>query len=366
MRMRTAPAGAAALAAVLLFAPPALPQAERSFDGEVGQDAAQGLKPAPTAPAAQEAPSPAPAGIEGLVRAAKKRTSLSVANIFTSRDLWRGINWFGHDPAYLLGGDVKIDLTPYDERERRDAWEIRLHTMAALADGLKSGNEDLDRYKVSAALENRFYRYIDLDIGYEHYGLPPFGDHDRDFEELFIRAGFNSLPLMKPISVPGYEKPITEIPFAVHYGAYSGFSSKSFALTNDRFGFHGYPNNWWWHNVEFNLTIPFPDAVPERTFGVLRCLKFDSTVWIIDRPNVLPGLKDGIQDTEFGLALPLICDLGKWSALDRCAWGLFGESKIVVEPFIRYAIDARHLDRRTKEWSGDDEFFGGVALACVF
>lgn len=362
MRMRMVSAAAPLLAAAIILPSAAAPRDEAPRGEGAGGNAA-GLE---GGAAARDAGAPAPGALEGWARAAKNRTSLSVANIFTSRDLWRGINWFGHDPAYLLGGDVKIDLTPYDERERRDAWEIRLHTMAALADGLKSGNEDLDRYKVSAALENRFYRYIDLDIGYEHYGLPPFGDHDRDFEELFIRAGFNALPLMKPISVPGYEKPITEIPFAVHYGAYSGFSSKSFAPTNDRFGFHGYPNNWWWHNVEFNLAIPFPDAVPERTFGVLRCLKFDSTVWIIDRVNVLPGLKDGIQDTEFGLALPLICDLGKWCALDRCAWGFFGESKIVVEPFIRYAIDARHLDRRTKEWSGDDEFFGGVALACVF
>lgn len=363
MRVRTAPACAAALAAALLFAPPALPQVETSFDDETGQDAAQGLKPVP---AAQEAPAPAPAGIEGWVRAAKKRTSLSVANIFTSRDVWRGINWFGHDPAYLLGGDVKIDLTPYDEQEKRDVWEVKLHSMVALADGLKSGNEDLDRWKVMAVLENRFYKYIDFDIGYEHYGLRPFDDHDRDFEEILIRAGFNAIPTFKPLSLPGYAKPITEIPLAVHYGAYSGFSSKSFALTNDRYGFHGYPNNWWWHNVEWNLIIPFPDVVPDKTCGVLQCLKFDSTIWMIDRENVLPGLKDGIQDTEFGLALPLICDVGKWCALDRYAWGLFGESKVIVEPFIRYAIDAQQLDQQTKEWSDDDEFFGGVALVYAF
>lgn len=366
MRMRTAPAGAAALAAALLFAPPALPQVETSFDDEVGQDAAQGLKPAPAAPAAQEAPAPAPAGIEGWVRAAKKRTALSVANIFTSRDVWRGINWFGHDPAYLLGGDVKIDLTPYDEQKKRDVWEVKLHSMVALADGLKSGNEDLDRWKVMAVLENRFYKYIDFDIGYEHYGLRPFDDHDRDFEEILIRTGFNAIPTFKPLSLPGYAKPITEIPLAVHYGAYSGFSSKSFALTNDRYGFHGYPNNWWWHNVEWNLIIPFPDVVPDKTCGVLQCLKFDSTMWMIDRENVLPGLKDGIQDTEFGLALPLICDVGNWCALDRYAWGFFGESKVIVEPFIRYAIDAQQLDQQTKEWSDDDEFFGGVALVYAF
>lgn len=129
-----------------------------------------------------------------------------------------------------------------------------------------------------------------------------------------LRAGFNSVPTFTPLSLPGFKEPVTAIPFAVHYGAYSAYSSKRFTLTNDKFGFHGYPNSWWWHNVEFNLIVPFPDAVPEKTCGVLRCLKLDSQIWAIDRENVLPGLKDGLQDAEFGLALPLILDLGGGSA----------------------------------------------------
>ena len=94
---------------------------EESFSGEVGEDSMQGA-PGKTPPeAAQGAPVSA-SGIEGWVRAAKKRMSFAAANIFTSRDVWRGINWFGIDPAYLMGGDFKLDLTPYDEQRLRDIW----------------------------------------------------------------------------------------------------------------------------------------------------------------------------------------------------------------------------------------------------
>ena len=354
----------AALAAAALFLPfVAQAQDEASFDAETGQDALAGVPAHPEEPEA----APETGGLEGLVRAAKKRAAFSVANIFTSRDVWRGIDWFGNnDPAYLLGGDMKFDLTPYDAQHKRDIWEVKLHTMVAGAYSLKSGHENVDRWKVMAVLENRFYRYLDLDIGYKHYGLPPFDDHDRDFEELMLRAGFNSVPTFTPLSLPGFKEPVTAIPFAVHYGAYSAYSSKRFTLTNYKFGFHGYPNSWWWHNVEFNLIVPFPDAVPEKTCGVLRCLKLDSHIWAIDRENVLPGLKDGLQDAEFGLALPLILDLGGGLGLDRCLWGVLGESKIIAEPFIRYALDAQNLDSKTGAWTSEDEIFGGVALVYAF
>lgn len=340
-------------------------QDEDSFSGEVGEDALSGV-PRETAPgAAQGAPVTA-TGIEGWARAAKKRMSFAVANIFESRDVWRGINWFGIDPAYLMGGDFKLDLTPYDEQRLRDIWEVKLHSMVGGAWALKSGHEINDRFKVMAALENRFFKYLDFDIGYEHYGLPPFDDHDRDFEELLIRTGFNSIPTFRPLTLPGYAKPVTAIPFAVHYGAYSGFSSKSFAWTTDKYGFHGYPPNWWWHNVEFNLIVPFPDVIPDSTWGILQCLKLDSTIWAIDRGSVLPGLKKGLQDAEFGLALPLILDMGKAFTLERYLWGAFGESKIIVEPFVRYVMDAQNLDTQTMVWHDKDEIIGGVALVYAF
>jgi hypothetical protein len=293
--------------------------------------------------------------------------AFSVANIYESRDIWRGIDWFGNnDPAYLIGGDFKLDLTPYEDQGKRDLWEVKLHSMVGGAYALTAGHENNDRFKVMAVLENRFFKYLDFDIGYEHYGLPPFDDHDRDFEELLLRAGFNAIPTFKPVTLPGYAKPITSIPFGVHYGAYCSFASKSFAWTSDKYGFHGYPPNWWWHNVEFNLIIPFPDMIPERTAGILQCLKLDSAIWIIDRASVLPGLPSGLQDAEFGLAMPLIVDVGRWCGLDRYLYGFFGDSKVIVEPFVRYAIDAQNLDTSTHLWNDEDEIWGGVALVYAF
>jgi len=340
-------------------------QDEKSLSGKVGEDSLRaepgGGPPAP----AQGAPD-STSGIEGWVRAAKKRMSFAAANIFTSRDVWRGINWFGVDPAYLMGGDFKLDLTPYDEQRLRDIWEVKLHSMVGGAWALRRGHEINDRFKVMAVMENRFVKYLDFDIGYEHYGLPPFNNHDRHFEELLLRTGFNSIPTFRPLTLPGYAKPITAIPFAVHYGAYSAFSSKSFAWTTDRFGFHGYPPNWWWHNVEFNLIVPFPDIIPDNTWGILQCLKLDSTIWAIDRESVLPGLKSGLQDAEIGLALPLVFDMGKAFTLDRYLCGFFGESKIIVEPFVRYVMDAQNLDPETKIWHDKDEIVGGVTLVYAF
>lgn len=365
-RMHTAVLVFALIACVTILLPALVPaQDEASFDAESGEDALSGVPREAAPEAAQGAPAGA-SGIEGWVRAGKKRMSFAVANIFESRDVWRGINWFGTDPAYLMGGDFKLDLTPYDEQRKRDIWEVKLHSMVGGAWALKGGHENNDRFKVMAVLENRFMKYLDFDIGYEHYGLPPFDDHDRDFEELLLRAGFNSIPTFRPLTLPGYAKPVTAIPFAVHYGAYSGFSSKSFAWTTDKYGFHGYPSNWWWHNVEFNLIVPFPDVIPDKTRGILQCLKLDSTIWAIDRGSVLPGLKKGLQDTEFGLALPLIIDMGKAFALERYLWGTFGESKIIVEPFVRYVMDAQNLDTTTMIWHDKDEIVGGVALVYAF
>ncbi|MCX6357501.1 MAG: hypothetical protein NT045_06470 [Candidatus Aureabacteria bacterium] len=338
-------------------------QDEASFDAATGEDA---TVRAPSAASMTQGEVTQATGIEGWVRAAKKRTAFSIANVFESRDVWRGINWFGLDPAYLLGGDFKLDLTPYDEQRKRDIWEVKLHSMIGGAWALKAGHENNDRFKVMAVLENRIFKYLDFDIGYEHYGLPPFDDHDRDFEELLIRTGFNAIPTFRPVKLPGYEKEITSIPFGVHYGAYYGATSKSFTLTNDKYGFHGYPPNWWWHNVEFNLITPFPDIIPRRTYGILQCLKLDSTIWAIDRESVLPGLKSGLQDAEFGLAIPLILDFGKKLDLDRYVCGLFGESTLIVEPFVRYGLATQNLDMETRTWSSKDEIWGGVALVYAF
>ncbi|MDD5557777.1 MAG: hypothetical protein PHN82_11110 [bacterium] len=358
MKTRATMRAAVAAAVLLLAAAHSGAQEERSFEGETGID---------TPPPASAAAPAVASGAEAWVRAAKGRMEFSVANIFESRDIWRGIDWFvDNDPAYLLGGDFKLDLTPSDDDRRRDIWEVGLHSMVAGAYALKSGHENVDRWKVMAVLENRFLKYIDLDVGYEHYGLPPFDDRRRDFEELLIRAGFNAIPLFGEVSLPGYGEPVTAIPLGVHYGAYCAFGSTSFTPTTDEYGFHGYPNNWWWHNIEFNLLLPFPDAVGQSTAGVLRLLKLDSAIWIIDRPSVLPGLPSGMQDAEFGMALPLILDAGGWLGLDRRAWGVFGGSKIIIEPFLRYAIDAKNLDRKTGTWSDKDEIWGGVALVYAF
>jgi len=351
-----------AIAAAVLISGPVRAQDTSSFDTEEGEDVTAGIP--------QKAPEqrtvPQASDMEGLVRAAKKRMTFAVANLFESRDVWRGINWFGTDPAYLLGGDFKLDLTPYDEQRLRDIWEVKLHSFVGGAWALKAGHEINDRYKVSAVMENRIMKYLDFDIGYEHYGLPPFNNHDKDFEELLLRAGINSIPTFRPLTLPGFAKPVEAIPFAVHYGAYSAFSTKKFSFTNDEFGFHGYPPNWWWHNVEFNLVVPFPDVVPDRTWGILQCLKLDSTLWMIDRPGVLPGLKKGIQDAEFGLALPLILDMGKAFTLEKYAWGFFGDSKVIVEPYVRYILDAQNIDPETKIWHDKDEIVGGVAMVYTF
>ena len=319
-----------------------------------------------------EAPSPVAAvgssGAEKLFRAAKKRANFAIANIFTSRDIWRGIDWFGNnDPAYLLGGEMAIDLTPYNEKSKRDIWELKWRTMVGGAWGLKSGHEIVDRWKVMTVLENRFFKYIDFDIGYEHYGLPPFDDHDRDFDELLLRAGLNSIPTFHPITLPGYKKPITAIPFGVHYGAYYASSSKNFTWTTDKYGCHGYMNDdWWWHEIAFDLIIPFPDVVPERTNGILSALKLDSAIWLIDVENGLPGLPSGLQTGEFGLSLPLVFNLGKDLNLDNYVWGAFGQSKFIVNPFFKYAIDAKNLDTATGKWNDEDEVVGGVELVYTF
>jgi hypothetical protein len=345
-----------------LLSGPILAQDTSSFDTEEGEDVIAGI---PRISPGQAA-TPQPGAMECFARAAKKRMTFAVANLFDSRDVFRGINWFGTAPAYLLGGDFKLDVTPYDEQRLRDIWEAKLHTFVGGAWALKRGHEINDRYKVTEALENRFFKYLDFDIGYEHYGLPPFDNHDRDFEELLLRAGINSIPTFRPLTLPGFAKPVEAIPFSVHYGAYSAFSTKKFAFTNDEFGVHGYPNNWWWHNVEFNLIVPFPDAIPDTTWGILQCLKLDSTLWMIDQPSVLPGLKSGLQDAEFGLALPLILDMGKAFALENRLCGFFGESKIILEPYVRYVLDAQNIDPETKIWHDTDEVIGGAAIVYTF
>jgi hypothetical protein len=306
--------------------------------------------------------------VEELFRAAKGRTNFAVINIFESRDIWRGIDWFvDNDPAYLLGGEAVFDCTPYSEQRKRDIWEVKLYNMVAGAWGLKSGHENVDRWKVCTTLQNRFFKYVDLDIGYEHYGLRPFDDHDRDFDEFIMRTGINSVPTFRPLTVPGFKEPITAIPFGVHYGAYYSSSSKNFSLTNDTYGFHGYPaKDWWWHEVAFELIVPFPDMVPERTRGILKGLKLDSVMWIIDNANALRNLPKGIQDAEFGIALPLAFGLGKELNLDNHLWGLFGRSQFSVIPFLRYAVDAQNLDRKSGTWSDKDEIWGGVVLVCAF
>jgi hypothetical protein len=306
-------------------------------------------------------------GAERIFRAGKDRVQFSVANIFTSRDIWRGIDWFwDNDPAYLLGGEMIVDLTPYNEQEKRDIWELRWHNMVAGAYSLTAGHENVDRWKVMTALENRIFKYIDFDIGYEHYGLPPFDDHDRDFDELLLRAGFNSVPTFKSLSLPGYKGPITSIPFSVHYGGYYNSSSKSFSWTTDKYGFHGYPSgDWWWHQIEFGLILPFPDVIPENTHKVVRALKFDSVIWTIDREG-LPGQPSGFQDAEFGLALPLFFDFGEEFALNNHLWGTFGKAQLIVNPYARYALKAKNFDSGTGTWYNHDEVYGGVALVVAF
>lgn len=306
-------------------------------------------------------------GTEKIVRAVKNRVEFSIANVFTSRDIWRGLDWFGdNDPAYLLGGDMIIDITPYDEQSKRDIWEVKLHTMLGGAYALTGGHENIDRWKVMGALENKFFKYIDFDIGYEHYGLPAFDDHDRDFDELFMRGGFNSIPTFRPIKIPGYKEPMTAIPFGAHFGAYYASSSKRFKWTNDKYGFHGYPSDdWWWYEVAFDLFVPFPDVVPENTHGIVRGLKLDSVIWMLDSGG-LPGQPDGIQDVEFGIALPLVWDMGKDLKLNDHLWGFFGRSELIVEPFLRYAIDAQNFDTKDGRWKDQDEIFGGVAIVYAF
>lgn len=355
------------LSGVVTLAPPQIyAQGYSDGDSVAEQDELAGT--VPEADAGRRLPPAGSSKTEEYFRAANKRLTFSIANIFTSRDIWRGIDWFvDDDPAYLIGGEMVIDLTPYDDQAKRDIWELKLYNMIGGAYSLKSGHEIRDRWKVTTSLQNRFFKYIDLDIGYEHYGLPPFDDHDRDFDELIIRTGINAIPTFKPLSLPGFKKPVTEIPFGVHYGAYYASSSKSFSWTSDKFGFHGYPaGDWWWHEVAFDLIVPLPDVVPENTFGIVRGLKLDSVIWVIDNENALPGLPSGIQDVEFGLALPLFFDIGKKLKLERYLWGAFEQSQLTVIPNIRYAIDAQNLDMNTGRWNDEDEIFGGVVLLYSF
>ena len=82
--------------------------------------------------------------------------------------------------------------------------------------------------------------------------------------------------------------------------------------------------------------------------------------WRIDLDHRQKGVAGAARTSPHGLVQEFL------NRSDDHLWGFFGQSKLIVEPFLRYAIDAKNYHPGKRSWTDQDEIFGGVAIVYAF